>query len=81
MPKILDRLITQLIQRWYDEEVAWKIATKSLQRSGNLRPWTQQATEKWEMRWEMSPEEREITRNRDKKKNKIKKRGMPKIKF
>jgi hypothetical protein len=29
----------------------------------------------------MSPEEREITRNRDKKKNKIKKRGMPKIKF
>lgn len=82
MPKILDRLVTQLMQKWYDETAAYKIATKSLQRSGNLKPWTQQATEKWIVRWEMSPEERAKSRElKAKKLFKKHKTSLPKLKF
>lgn len=82
MPAILDRLVQQLKDKWHSEEAAFKIATKSLQRSWNLKPGTQQATEQWEIRWAMSPDER--ARDRAKKLFRPKKpkwMSLPKLKF
>ena len=46
MPKILDRLVSQLMDKGHSKSAAYAIATKSLQRSGNLKKGTQKATRK-----------------------------------
>lgn len=58
MPAILDRLISQLQAKGYSKSSASAIATRALQRSGNLKPGTQQATAKGAQRGSMSPGER-----------------------
>lgn len=58
MPKILDRLVRQLRAKGKSESAAYAIATKALQRSGNLKPGTQKATAKGKRRGDMTPAER-----------------------
>lgn len=58
MPKILDRLVRQLRAKGKSESAAYAIATKALQKSGNLKPGTQKATAKGKRRGEMTPGER-----------------------
>lgn len=58
MPKILDRLVKQLMDNGVPKDRAYAIATKKLQESGNLKKGTQEATEKGRRRGEMTPAER-----------------------
>lgn len=58
MPKILERLVSQLKAKGKSESSAYAIATSTLQKSGNLKKGTQEATPKGEKRGEMSPSER-----------------------
>ena len=58
MPKILDRLVSQLKAKGKSESAAFAIATAALQRSGNLKKGTTQATPKGNARGNMSPESR-----------------------
>lgn len=58
MPAILERLVGQLEAKGKDKQAAYAIATSALQKSGNLKPGTQQATFKGEQRGMMSPAER-----------------------
>lgn len=58
MPKILDRLVSQLKAKGKSESSAYAIATKALQRSGNLKPGSQKATAKGKKRGNMTPGER-----------------------
>lgn len=62
MPKILDRLKFQLKEQGHDEEAAHAIAVAALQKSGNLKPGTEEATPKGERRGNMSPGQRAIDR-------------------
>ena len=58
MPKILERLVSQLKEKGHDKASAYAIATKALQKSGNLKVGTQTATSKGEHRGNMTPGER-----------------------
>lgn len=58
MPKILERLVSQLKAKGHDEKSAYAIATKALQKSGNLKKGSQKATAKGKRRGNMSPGER-----------------------
>ncbi len=58
MPKILDRLVSQLEAKWKTKKVAYAIAVSALQRSWNLKKWTTKATSKWIKRWKMTPSQR-----------------------
>ena len=58
MPKILERLVSQLKAKGKSESSAYAIATKVLQRSGNLKPGTQKATSKGTRRGNMTAGER-----------------------
>lgn len=58
MPKIFDRLVSQLKAKGHSESSAYAIATKALQRSGNLKPGTQKATTKGKRRGNMTAGER-----------------------
>ena len=58
MPKILERLVSQLKAKGVDKDSAWAIATKKLQESGNLKPGTREATAKGARRGKMTPGER-----------------------
>ena len=58
MPKILDRLVKQLKDKWKSKSAAFAIATSALQKSWNLKPWTRVATKKWLARWNMTPSQR-----------------------
>lgn len=58
MPKILDRLVRQLKAKGHGDKSAYAIATKALQKSGNLKKGTQQATAKGKRRGNMTPGER-----------------------
>lgn len=55
MPAILDRLVRQLRAKGHSNSAAHAIATKALQKSGNLKKGTQQATEKGKRRGKMTP--------------------------
>lgn len=55
MPKILERLVSQLKAKGHSESSAYAIATKSLQKSGNLKKGTQKATAKGKKRGKMTP--------------------------
>lgn len=58
MPKILDRLVSQLEAKGKSKEAAYAIATKVLQKSGNLKKGSREATAKGEARGNMTPSER-----------------------
>lgn len=58
MPAILKRLVSQLKSKGHDDESAHAIAVAALQRSGNLKPGTEEATSKGIRRGNMSPAER-----------------------
>ena len=58
MPAILERLVSQLQAKGYSKSSAFAIATRALQRSGNLKKGTTQATSKGARRGSMSPAER-----------------------
>ena len=58
LPKILERLVSQLKAKGKSEKSAYAIATAALQRSGNLKPGTQAATAKGTRRGNMTPGER-----------------------
>ena len=58
MPKILDRLVSQLMDKGHSKSAAYAIATKSLQRSGNLKKGTQKATKKGKIQGKKTPSQR-----------------------
>lgn len=58
MPKILERLVSQLKANGMDESKAYAIATSQLQKSGNLKKGSTEATKKGERRGNMTPAER-----------------------
>ena len=71
MPPILERLVSQLQAKGYSKSSAYAIATKSLQKAGDLAPGTQRATAKGTRRGFMSPAQRATDRamKRSKKKH------------
>ena len=54
MPAILDRLVKQLQAKGHSKSSAYAIATKSLQKAGNLKKGTQKATAKGKKRGKMT---------------------------
>jgi len=58
MPKILERLVSQLQAKGKSKSSAYAIATAALQKSGNLKKGTQKATSKGAKRGNMTPGER-----------------------
>lgn len=58
MPKILDRLVSQLKAKGKSTQSAFAIATSVLQRSGNLKKGSQKATSKGKRRGSMTPAQR-----------------------
>ena len=58
MPKILDRLVSQLITKGKSKSAAYAIAISSLQRSKNLKIGTKTASAKGNQRGNMTPSER-----------------------
>jgi len=62
VPKILERLVSQLQAKGKSKSSAFAIATKALQRSGNLKKGTQQATAKGQRRGSMTPSARAKSR-------------------
>lgn len=58
MPKILDRLVSQLKAKGKSPSAAFAIATAVLQRSGNLKKGTTKETAKGKKRGKMSPSQR-----------------------
>lgn len=58
MPKILERLVSQLKAKGKSEQAAYAIATSALQKSGNLKKGTRKATAKGKRRGNMTPGER-----------------------
>jgi hypothetical protein len=46
MPKILERLVSQLRAKNYSKSSAYAVATNALQKSGNLKPGTAEPTAK-----------------------------------
>ena len=58
MPAILDRLVKQLRAKGHDKQSAYAIATSQLQKAGNLKKGTQEATAKGKRRGAMTPGER-----------------------
>lgn len=58
MPAILDRLVSQLKANGKSDKEAHAIAIASLQRSGNLKKGSTEATAKGERRGKMTPAER-----------------------
>ncbi len=58
MPKILDRLVYQLKKNGMSEKQAYAIAVSQLQKAGNLKKGSTEATAKGKRRGEMTPAER-----------------------
>ncbi len=58
MPPILERLVSQLQAKGKSKSAAYAIATKALQRSGNLKKGTMEATAKGIRRGNMTPGQR-----------------------
>ena len=58
MPAILERLVSQLKAKGKSEQAAYAIATAALQRSGNLKKGTREATPKGKRRGAMTPAQR-----------------------
>jgi hypothetical protein len=62
MPKILNRLVSQLEAKGKPKKAAYAIATSQLQKSGNLKKGTNAATVKGRRRGNMTPGQRAIDR-------------------
>ena len=62
MPKILNRLVSQLEANGKPKKAAYAIATSQLQKSGNLKRGTNTATAKGRRRGNMTPGQRAIDR-------------------
>ena len=58
MPKILDRLVKQLMDKGMSKDRAYPIAVSQLQKSGNLKKGSTEATPKGKKRGDMTPAER-----------------------
>lgn len=58
MPKILDRLVSQLVANGMGKDKAYAVAVKKLQEAGDLKKGTAEATKKGESRGNMTPAER-----------------------
>lgn len=58
MPKILDRLVSQLEAKGKPKSNAYAIAVSALQKSGNLKPGSIEPTAKGIKRGNMTPAER-----------------------
>ena len=58
MPKILDRLVSQLIKNGMDKDKAYAVAVSQLQKAGNLKKGSTEATSKGLKRGEMTPAQR-----------------------
>ena len=58
MPKILDRLVKQLRAKGMGKSQAYAIATSRMQKAGNLKKGTQEATVKGKKRGDMTPGQR-----------------------
>jgi hypothetical protein len=58
MPAILERLVSQLRGKGKNKNAAYAIAVSALQKSGNLKKGTTDATTKGEKRGKMTPGER-----------------------
>jgi len=58
MPKILERLVSQLIKNGMSKDKAYAVAVSKLQKSGNLKKGSTEATKKGEVRGDMTPAER-----------------------
>lgn len=67
MPAILDRLVRQLRANGHSRASAYAIAVKALQKSGNLKPGSTQATEQGKKRGKMTPAQRAIDRAKRRK--------------
>lgn len=74
MPKILDRLVSQIKAKGKSEKVAYAIAVSALQKSGNLKKGSTEATPKGIKRGNMSAKDRAIDRE-------SKKSGNPKSRY
>jgi hypothetical protein len=72
MPAILERLVSQLQAKGKSKSSAFAIATSVLQKSGDLKKGTQQATAKGAKRGAMSPGERAKDRASKRSKHKSK---------
>ena len=70
MPKILERLVSQLKAKGKSESAAYAIATSALQKSGNLKPGSTKATPKGKRRGAMTPGQRAKDRAAKKSGNK-----------
>jgi hypothetical protein len=53
MPKLYDRLVSQLKAKGMPEKEAYAVAAKQLQKAGDLKPGTQELTSKGKVRQEM----------------------------
>jgi hypothetical protein len=58
MPKILDRLVSQLVKNGLSKSEAYAIAISKLRKAGDLKKGSTEATKKGVTRGEMSPSER-----------------------
>lgn len=58
MPKILDRLVRQLVANGMPRDKAYAVATKKMQDAGNLKKGSTQVTAKGKKRGNMTPSER-----------------------
>lgn len=70
MPAILERLVSQLQAKGKSKSSAFAIATAALQRSGNLKKGSQEATPKGKKRGAMTPAQRAKDRASKKSKHK-----------
>jgi len=58
MPKLLKILISRLKKKGKTPAQAYAIAVSSLQKAGDLKPWTTEATAQWKKRGNMTHAER-----------------------
>lgn len=63
MPAILERLVKQLKAKGYSKSSAFAIATKTLQKAGDLKKGSNKATAKGTRRGAMTPAERSKDRS------------------
>ena len=62
MPKLMDRLVSQLRSKGMSKDKAYAVATKKLQESGNLKKGTKKLTPKGKKRQSMGAAGRAIDR-------------------
>lgn len=72
MPKILERLVSQLKAKGKSASAAYAIATSALQKSGNLKKGSTEATAKGKRRGAMTPAARAKDRASKKSKHSTK---------